>query len=215
LEVAESITIRKQRATEILSILKDQFPILTIPLDHRNGFELLIATILSAQTTDLKVNTVTPELFARYPDAETLAAAQREDVAGILKPLGLYNTKARNIIAAAALVNTRFHGQVPDTLGGLMELPGVARKVATVVLAQWFKRNEGFTVDTHVIRLAQKYGLTEYSDPKRIEQDLMQLFPQDEWADTSLRLIFHGRNCCKARGGNPQELCLLGKYWAE
>lgn len=209
----ESINMRKQKAEEMLQILKDQFPVLSIPLDHRNGFELLIATILSAQTTDLKVNTVTPELFARYPDAQSLAAAKPEDVASTLKPLGLYNTKAKNIIAAARLVQDKFQGQIPDTLEDLMSLPGVARKVATVVLAQWFKRNEGFTVDTHVIRLAQKYGLTEYSDPKRIEQDLMQLFPQDEWGDTSLRLIFHGRACCKARGGNPRELCLLGKYW--
>lgn len=212
-KTTDTVEIQALRAQEILTILKAQFPHLVIPLDHRNGFELLIATILSAQTTDLKVNTVTPEIFKLYPTAADLAAADVADVARILKPLGLYNTKAKNITAAAKLIQSNFHGEVPDTLEGLMSLPGVARKVATVVLAQWFHRNEGFTVDTHVIRLSQKYGLTKFSDPKRIELDLMKLFPQDEWADTSLRLILHGRLCCKACGGNPQSECLLGKYW--
>jgi endonuclease III len=203
----------QERADKILPILKQQFPILKIPLDHRNSFELLIATILSAQTTDVKVNTVTPLLFARWPDARSLAVAEQSQVAEILRPLGLYNTKAKNIIAAAKILHEKFSDQVPDTFQDLLTLPGVARKVASVVLSQAFGKEEGFTVDTHVIRLSQKYGLTKHSDPIKIERELMQLFPRHEWGDTSLRIILHGRTCCKARGGKPRNECVLGEFW--
>lgn len=189
----------QQRADEILRLLKIQFPTFEIPLNHSNAHELLFATILSAQTTDVAVNKVTPILFAKYPTIEAMANADVSEISEILKTIGFHNSKAKFLKASAQLLINKFGAKVPDTMAELMELPGVARKVASVVLWQWFKKNDGFTVDTHVIRLSDWFGLTQHKDPKKIEKDLMKLFPQAEWGDTSLRLILLGRSQLPAR----------------
>lgn len=190
----------KKKAELISALLKKEFPVLEIPLNHTNAFELLIATILSAQTTDAGVNKVTPELFAKYSTPKDLAEADLEDLKRILRPTGFFNTKAKNVKATAQKIVSDFNGQVPDTMTELITLSGVARKVASVVLWQWFGKNEGFTVDTHVLRLSKWFGLSEYTDAVRVEKDLMQLFPKEEWGSTSLRLIFLGRTVLTARG---------------
>lgn len=200
----------RNKAAQILVLLKQAYPTVTPPLVHRNPFELLIATILSAQTTDTSVNKITPELFTRYPDPQSLSQASYDEVARILRPIGFHNTKAKNIIGAADKLVKEFNAQVPRTLEELITLPGVGRKVASVVLWQAFGINAGFTVDTHVLRLAKWFGLTTYTDPLKVEQDLMQLFPQDEWGDTSLRLIFLGRELLTARNSKYQ-----GTIWEE
>jgi len=192
----------QQKAALISRLLKVEFPILEIPLNHTNAFELLIATILSAQTTDVSVNKITPELFTKYPTPQALANADIEDLKRILRTIGFFNVKAKHIQNTAQLIVQNFDGQVPQTIPELITLPGVARKVATVVLWQWFGKNEGFTVDTHVLRLAKWLGLSKHTDPVKVEKDLMQLFPQSEWGETSLRLIFLGRSVLTAR--NPK-----------
>lgn len=189
----------KKKAELISKLLKEEFPVVEIPLNHKNAFELLIATILSAQTTDAGVNKVTPELFAKYPTPKDLAEADLEDLKRILRSIGFYNTKANNIKKTAQKLLDNFNGEVPNTLADLITLHGVARKVATVVLWQWFGINEGFTVDTHVLRLSKWFGLSEHKDPVKVERDLMQLFHQDEWGITSLRLILLGRKTLTAR----------------
>lgn len=206
----------KQKAEQISILLQKEFPIVEIPLHHKNAFELLIATILSAQTTDAGVNKITPELFAKYPTPHDLANADIEDLKRILRPTGFYNTKAKNIKSTAQRLVTDFRGQVPDTMPELITLAGVARKVASVVLWQWFGKNEGFTVDTHVLRLSKWLGLSKYTDAVRVEKDLMELFPKDEWGITSLRLIYLGRQVLTARSpkyiGTPwQNLVVITK----
>lgn len=190
---------KQERASEINRLLKLQFPNIEPPLHHKNGYELLMATILSAQTTDVRVNLVTPALFAKYPTVELLAKADVRDIAEIIKTIGFHNSKARFLKGAAEIIVNNFGGKVPDTMEDLITLPGVARKVASVVLWQWYHKNIGFTVDTHVIRLANWFGLTDSKDPKKIEKDLMKLFPQDEWGDVSLRLILLGRSQLPAK----------------
>lgn len=189
----------QERANEILRLLKKQFPHIEPPLHHSNVHELLFATILSAQTTDAAVNKVTPILFAKYPTIQAMADGEISEIAEILKTIGFHNSKAKFLKSSAQLLVTKFGGKVPDTMSELMELPGVARKVASVVLWQGFGKNDGFTVDTHVIRLANWFGLTESKDPKKIEQDLIKLFPREEWGDTSLRLILLGRSQLPAK----------------
>lgn len=190
------------RANKISELLKKKFPKPEIPLTHKSAFELLIATILSAQTTDASVNKVTPALFAKFPTPQALAKADIEDITSIIKTIGFYNSKAKYIKSTAQKIVDNFGGEVPDTMQDLITLSGVARKTASVVLWQWFGKNEGFTVDTHVIRLSNWFGLTKSQDPKVIEQDLMRLFPRDEWGATSLRMILLGRTQLMAK--NPQ-----------
>lgn len=201
---------KKQKAQKIGLLLAEAYPNPSIPLQHRNAHELLIATMLSAQTTDKKVNEVTPALFYRYPTIKDFAEADLEELKGYIKQIGLYNTKAERIIKVAKIIGEDFNGVVPDNMEDLLKLPGVARKTASVVLWQWFGKEEGFTVDTHVIRLANWFGLTEYKDAKRIEKDLMELFPRNEWGITSLRMILLGREVLTAR--NPQ---YQGTVWEE
>lgn len=169
-------------------------------LDHRTPFQLLVATVLSAQTTDKLVNKVTPHLFARYPDAPSLAAAEPPDVAALLGSLGLgmYNQKARNIVGLARGLMERHRGEVPRTLAELILLPGVGRKTANVVLGVAFGAPEGVVVDTHVQRIAQRLGWTKHTEPPEIEQDLCRLFPERDWDMLSHTLIFHGRRVCAA-----------------
>lgn len=168
-------------------------------LNYRNAYELLVAVILSAQTTDSAVNKATPTLFARYPDPAALAAAEQADVEKLIHSLGFYRQKARNIIAAARLIVTEHGGRVPDTMEDLLRLPGVARKTANIVLANAFNIVVGIAVDTHVLRLAHRFGLSDESNPDKVERDLMALFPQECWRRVNYDLISHGRAICDAK----------------
>ena len=187
------------RAPIILERLKRAYPAAKTALDHRNAFELLVATILSAQTTDVRVNLVTPALFQRYPNAAALARARRTDVENLVKSTGFFRTKARSIIGMAQALVADHEGEVPATMDQLLALPGVGRKTANVVLGNAFGINEGVVVDTHVARLSKLLGLTRQTDPVKIERALMRLFPKDDWALLSHLLIFHGRQVCVAR----------------
>ncbi len=189
----------KVRSPAILDRLKRAYPDARCALDHRNAFELLVATILSAQTTDVRVNLVTPKLFSRYPNAAALARARQADVEAIIKSTGFFRNKARSIIGMAQAVVADHGGKVPGTMDELLTLPGVGRKTANVVLGNAFGLNEGVVVDTHVGRLSKLLGLTRQTDPVKIEQALMKLFPRDDWALLSHLLIFHGRRVCIAR----------------
>lgn len=168
-------------------------------LHHRNPFELLVATILSAQCTDERVNQVTPWLFKRYPDPPTMAAATQEELEALVRPTGFFRNKAKSIQAASTMIIDRFSGKVPDTMEGLIQLPGVARKTANVLLGTAFGKNEGVVVDTHVGRLAIRLGLTRETDPVKVEKDLMELFPKPKWTFLGHSLILHGRSICSAR----------------
>jgi len=167
-------------------------------LEHRNAFQMLIATILSAQTTDRSVNSVTPALFARYPDAAALAHADPQAVEALIKPTGFFHVKAKTIVACSAALVERFGGEVPPRMEDLVTLPGVGRKTANVVLGVAFGI-PGFAVDTHVTRLTRRLGLTRSTDPVKIESDVTKLIPASEWTGLGLRLILHGRRVCVAR----------------
>ncbi|MEA5499092.1 endonuclease III [Limnoraphis robusta Tam1] len=191
----------KQRALEILVRLKRLYPDAACTLNYQTPVQLLVATILSAQCTDERVNKVTPALFKRFPDALSLATADLEELQALVRSTGFYRNKAKNIKAACSMIEEKFGGKLPKRMEELLELPGVARKTANVVLANAFGINMGVTVDTHVKRLSQRLGLTEQTDPVRIERDLMLLLPQPDWENWSIRLIYHGRAVCTAR--NP------------
>ena len=186
-------------AAAVYAGLAELHPDAHCELDHRDAFELLCATILSAQCTDKRVNMVTPALFARYPDAHALAAARQEDVEALVKSTGFFRNKAKNLIAMAQALVADHGGAVPATMDALRVLPGVGRKTANVILGNAYGINEGVTVDTHVQRLSQRLGLTKESDPVKVEQALMPLFPRESWAMLSHLLIFHGRRVCDAR----------------
>ncbi|MDY7019896.1 MAG: endonuclease III [Cyanobacteriota bacterium] len=192
---------KKQRALEILLRLKRLYPDATCTLTYQTPVQLLVATILSAQCTDERVNKVTPSLFKRFPDAFSLAKADDEELQKLVRSTGFYRNKAKNIKASCRMIEEKFNGKVPKVMEQLLELPGVARKTANVVLANAYGINMGVTVDTHVKRLSQRLGLTENADPVRIERDLMLLLPQPDWENWSIRLIYHGRAVCTAR--NP------------
>ncbi|MBP0000530.1 MAG: endonuclease III [Cyanobacteria bacterium SID2] len=206
--VTRKRSIDRQRALEILTRLKVRYPDATCSLTYATPVQLLVATILSAQCTDERVNAVTPELFRRYPDAPALAAADLSELELLVRPTGFYRNKAKNIQGACRTIVEKFDGEVPQRMELLLVLPGVARKTANVVLAHAFGINAGVTVDTHVKRLSRRLGLTEHDDPVKVERDLMPLLPQSEWENWSIRLIYHGRSTCKAR--SPQcEACVL------
>jgi endonuclease-3 len=187
------------RAPLILERLGALYPHATCSLDWRTPWELLVATMLSAQCTDERVNQVTPALFGRFPDAAAAAAVPSSEVEPYVRSTGFFRNKAKHIVAASRLLMERHGGAVPASMEELLELPGVARKTANVVLAHAFGINAGVTVDTHVRRLAGRLGLTRQSEPRRIEPDLMKLVPRPEWENLSIRLIFHGRAVCTAR----------------
>ncbi len=187
-----------RRPTAILTELKNAYPDAKTELSHRNPFELLISTILSAQATDKSVNAATPALFARYPDAPTMAQATPDEVEPLIKSIGLYRTKAKNCVATAAALTERFGGAVPEDFDAVLSLPGVGRKTASVVLANAFGR-PAIAVDTHVGRLARRLGLTEATNPDHVQRDLESLFPEDSWIFLHNALIFHGRRVCLAR----------------
>ncbi|MEM7553113.1 MAG: endonuclease III [Cyanobacteria bacterium P01_A01_bin.84] len=195
----------KQRASEILVRLKRLYPDATCSLTYETPVQLLVATILSAQCTDERVNKVTPELFNKFPDAPSLANAELSELENLVRSTGFYRNKAKNIQGACRMIVKDFDGQVPSQMSDLIKLPGVARKTANVVLAHAFGINAGVTVDTHVSRLSQRLGLTKHTDPVRIERDLMKLIPQADWENWSIRLIYHGRAVCKARSPMCEE----------
>ncbi|CCQ49443.1 endonuclease III [Crocosphaera watsonii] len=198
-------TSKKQKALKILTILKELYPDATCSLTYDSPVQLLVATILSAQCTDERVNKVTPELFARFPDAIALANADRETLETLIRSTGFYRNKAKNIQGACQKIVKDFNSKVPQTMEELLLLSGVARKTANVVLAHAFGINAGVTVDTHVKRLSQRLGLTKATDPVKIEKDLMPLLPQKDWENFSIRIIYHGRQICKARKPNCQD----------
>ena len=191
----------KQRSLEILIRLKRLYPEAPCTLNYETPVQLLVATILSAQCTDDRVNLVTPALFERFPDAVALGNADLEELESLVRSTGFYRNKSKNIKGACQAIVNKFNNQVPQRMELLLELPGVARKTANVVLAHAFGINMGVTVDTHVKRLSQRLGLTEHTDPTRIERDLMVLLPQPDWENWSIRLVYHGRAVCNAR--NP------------
>ena len=192
-------SVKQQRTLEILSRLTRLYPNATCSLDYETPVQLLIATILSAQCTDERVNRVTPALFERFPDAGAIAAAPLETLEQLVHSTGFYRNKARNIQAACHKIMTEFEGEVPNTMAQLLTLPGVARKTSNVVLAHAYGINAGVTVDTHVKRLSYRLGLTKETDPVKVEQDLIKLLPQADWENWSIRLIYHGRAVCMAR----------------
>lgn len=198
----------KKRSHEILIRLKRLYPEAPCTLDYETPVQLLVATILSAQCTDARVNLVTPALFERFPDAVTLGNADLEELESLVRSTGFYRNKSKNIKAACWAIANKFNNQVPQTMELLLELPGVARKTANVVLAHAFGIHMGVTVDTHVKRLSQRLGLTKHPDPIRIERDLMLLLPQPDWENWSIRLVYHGRAVCNARNPNC-DVCKL------
>jgi len=188
-----------KRVRAILQKLDEAYPTATCALVHHNPFQLLIATILSAQTTDVRVNLVTPSLFAKYPKPEDLAYANPRDIEAEIRPTGFFRAKTKSIQGASKKIVEQFSGQVPRTMEQLLTLPGVARKTANVVLGTAFGIASGIVVDTHVMRLSGRLDLTRNTDPKKIEQDLMRVIPKDKWIAFSHQLIWHGRRVCQAR----------------
>jgi endonuclease-3 len=192
-------TALSQRAKKLQALLAEAYPEARCELDHRNAYEPLVATILSAQCTDARVNQVTPAFFARFPDAHALAQAGQEEVEELIKSTGFYRNKAKALLGMAKALVERHGGEVPRDMEAMVKLPGVGRKTANVVLGTAYGLATGIVVDTHVARVSQRLGLTTAQDPEKIEQDLMALFPKNQWVALSHRLILHGRYVCKAR----------------
>lgn len=206
---ADSDVDPKQRVRPIIAVLARAYPDAECALHHDNAFQLLVATILSAQCTDVRVNMVTPELFRRYPTSEKLAQAPQSDVEKIIKSTGFFRAKATNLRGMAQAVVRDHGGKIPQTLDELIKLPGVGRKTANVVLGTVFGIASGVVVDTHVKRITYLLGLTKHTDVAKIEQDLMALLPRKEWVNFSHRLIHHGRRICIARRPKCPECPLL------
>jgi endonuclease-3 len=175
------------------------YPHASCALTHRSAWELLVATILSAQCTDAVVNTVTPVIFKKYPTPQDFAALEPEQLEPDIRSTGFFRNKSKSVVGAARKVVSDFGGKVPDTMEELLTLPGVARKTANVVLGTWFKKNVGVVVDTHVTRISRRLELTRNENAQKIEQDLMQIIPQERWTDFSHEVIWHGRKVCVAR----------------
>ena len=192
-------TQQKARARKIIARLKREYPDATCALQHRSALELVVATILSAQCTDARVNMVTPHLFTKYRSAVDYAAADPRVLEKEIQSTGFFRNKTKSIIGMAQALVERHGGEVPQTMEELTALPGVGRKTANVILGTWFRKNEGVVVDTHVHRLSRLLGLTRQDDPVKIEQELMQIVPRDDWTWFSHTLIQHGRAVCIAR----------------
>ena len=188
-----------ERIAAILDALRKTYPNVVCALTHRNAFELLIATILSAQTTDVGVNKATPGLFARFPTPQALAAASTAEIEPLIRTTGFFRAKAKNIQGAAKVLVAKFGGKVPKTIEELTQLPGVARKTANVVLGSWYGIASGIVVDTHVLRLSRRLELSKNTEPVKVEQDLMKIIPKTRWIQFSHELIHHGRQVCIAR----------------
>jgi len=194
----------------VVERLAAEYPEILIPLDHGSPFQLLAAVILSAQCTDERVNQVTPALFARYPDAAAMAAADPQDVERIIFPTGFFRAKTKSLVGMATAVRDRFGGEIPGRMEDLVTLPGVGRKTANVLLGQWFG-TPGVVVDTHVLRLSRLLVLTGETDPVKVERDLMAIWPRRAWSDTTMRMIYHGRRVCIARRPRCAE-CVLADF---
>jgi len=193
-----------KRANEIMDELYKHYPDAECELNYTNPFELLVATILSAQCTDVRVNKVTPELFNEYPSAEAMAEAPLQEIEELIRSTGFYKNKARALKESSKMIVEEFEGEVPDNMDDLLRLRGAARKTANVVLGNAYGINEGVVVDTHVKRISYRLGLTkEKKNTKKIEKDLMALFPREHWTNLSHLIIHHGRNACKARFSEP------------
>lgn len=188
-----------ERVHKILAKLNERYPDVTCALTHKSAWELVVATILSAQSTDVGVNKVTPVIFKKYPTVQDFAALTPEQLEPDLRTTGFFRNKAKSVVGAAKMLVSNFGGKVPDDMEKLLTLPGVARKTANVVLGSWFHKNIGVVVDTHVHRISRRLELTKEDDPKKIEQDLMRVIPQDKWTLFSHQIIWHGRTLCMAR----------------
>ena len=191
--------VAPERVTEILKRLNALYPEVKCALTHSSAWELLVATILSAQSTDANVNRVTPELFRKYPTVEAFAALTPEQLEPDVRSTGFFRNKSKSVVGAAKKIVSDFGGQVPDNMDDLLSLPGVARKTANVVLGTWFHKNDGVVVDTHVHRISRRLELTKQDDSQKIEQDLMKVIPQQRWILFSHQIIHHGRKLCIAR----------------
>ena len=192
------VDIKPERIAAILDGLREAHPNAECALIHKSPWELVVATILSAQCTDVRVNLVTPELFRHFPTPEAFAEAPLPAIEEDIRTTGFFRNKAKSISGAAKLLVTKFHSKVPETMDELLELPGVARKTANVVLGVAFKKADGIVVDTHVLRLSRRLQLTIATDPKKVEQDLVKIIPRERWIDFSHELILHGRQTCVA-----------------
>lgn len=227
--------MQKERIQKITELLKRDYPTVSTPLFHKSAFQLLVATMMSAQTLDETVNKVSPKLFETYPTVFDFAHADAENIESIIKSVNYYKTKAKNIIKLSKKLIEEFDGKVPFTIKELTTLPGIGRKTANVIISEWFSKPldqrgspqpvkiilnendkvivkpEGFVVDTHVLRTSKRLRLTKETKPDKVEKDLMKIFPREEWNDMSLRLIFHGRYRCKSQ--NPQ--CYKDPEWCK
>jgi endonuclease-3 len=197
-----------ERVQEILKRLNDLYPDVTCALTHASAWELLVATILSAQSTDVNVNRVTPELFRKYPTVQAFAALSPEQLEPDVRSTGFFRNKSKSVVGAAKKIVSDFGGQVPDDIEKLLTLPGVARKTANVVLGSWFRKAEGVVVDTHVHRISRRLELTRENDPQKIEKDLIKIIPRDRWILFSHQVIWHGRKLCVARKPRCAECAL-------
>ena len=189
----------KKEVIPLIKELKKLYPEHVIPLHHQNAWQLLMAVILSAQCTDARVNTITPNLFKKYPTPQALAAADLKEVEEIIHSAGFYHSKALSLIESSKRICEAFNGEVPQNMQDLLSLRGVARKTANVLLGDYFKTPQGIVVDTHVKRLALRLGLTKQTDPVKVEKDLIRLIPYEYWGWIAIALILHGRNVCNAR----------------
>lgn len=196
------------RVSDILQRLNQLYPDVTCALIHRDAWELLVATILSAQSTDVRVNMVTPELFKKYPTVQDFARLEPQDLEADIRSTGFFRNKSKSVVGAARKVVNDFSGNVPENMTDLLTLPGVARKTANVVLGTWFRMSEGVVVDTHVHRISRRLELTRNDDPKKIEEDLMRVIPRERWTLFSHQIIWHGRKLCIARSPKCAD-CLL------
>ena len=204
-----------KRVAAILAKLDEAYPNATCELNHKNAFQLLIATILSAQCTDVRVNQVTETLFGKYPDAKAFAYATPSELEQEIRPTGFFRNKTKSIMGASKGILQNFGGEVPQTMEAILTLPGVARKTANVVLGTAYGIPSGIVVDTHVQRIAKRLDLTRNEDPKKIEQDLMQVIPKDKWILFSHQMIWHGRRICQARKPKCIECNLESLCYAE
>jgi endonuclease-3 len=187
------------RVAAILDALQKTYPNAVCALHHRSAWQLLVATILSAQCTDVRVNLVTPALFRAFPTPKAMAAASLPELEELIRTTGFFRNKAKSIQGAGRVITEEFHGKVPQTMPELLRIPGVARKTANVVLGSWFGIADGVVVDTHVLRITRRLQLTRETAPEKVERDLMRLIPQSKWIDLSHQLIAHGRALCIAR----------------
>lgn len=208
---SKTIDERKKKAAEIVSGLKKLYPEAKTVLRHSNPWELYIAVVLSAQTTDKKVNEVTDRLFKKYKSLDDYVHADPAEFEQEIKSVNFYRNKAKNILRAAKIVKEQFDGEIPRTMEALRTLPGAGRKTANVILAQAYGLAEGIAVDTHVQRLARRWGLTNQTDPEKIEQDLMAILPKKEWPYFNFRVVDYGRDHCSARL-HPHEACPLARF---